>query len=185
MSIFNSEEWDGEHLLSEGLPTDAMAVHTRDTVIEAFDIGQGRMLLRGELRDRRGERFQTAGTRTVEAGEPLHGMVCEFEIDVEGGMEILAAQGAMPHTPHPTCPGWLEALQELVGLRIEAGFNRKMRGSIAGASGCAHFTSLVTAMAPVAMQGRSGVRKRSEEMKGPDEDGGLHMANTCHVYAAD
>ncbi len=183
MSILSSKDWDGEHLLSRELPADAKPVYTRDTVIEAFDVGNGRMLLRGELRDRRGERFETSGSRSVEAGEPLHGMVCEFEIDMDG-MEIVAAQGAMPHTPHPTCPGWLDALQQLVGLRIEAGFNRKMRGSIAGGSGCAHFTSLVTAMAPVAMQGRSGVRKRSGEMEGPEEDGGLHMANTCHVYAA-
>ena len=167
------------------MPDAAERLHTRQYTVDAYALPGKRLFLRGRLEDTRCDAFTTLGDKPMQPGETLHGMLCEMIIDL-GTMEILEVDGAMPHTPHNMCPDWMPALASLRGERIGAGFNRAIRETMGGPLGCAHFRSLVTAMAPVAMQGRSAARIREQ----PDPQGGkrtrpplaLSMLNTCHVF---
>ena len=166
------------------VPEGAEPLHCRQHVIEAYHLGDGRLLLRGELIDRRSH-DSMSGERLVPAGKRVHTMICELEIDT-ASMEILAVRGEMPDRPYGMCPDWLPRLQGLEGVRITRGFNGRLRELMGGPLGCAHFSSLLTAMAPVALQALASLPQQGggeAAYKARVRRGQGTAVNSCHVLA--
>jgi hypothetical protein len=59
----------------------------------------------------------------------------------------------MPTIPYEACLETLECLNQLKGMPIVAGFTAKVKRQVGGRKGCCHLVSLLTAMAPAAVQG--------------------------------
>jgi hypothetical protein len=59
----------------------------------------------------------------------------------------------MPTIPYEACLETLNTLNQLKGMPIVAGFTAKGKNLVGGRKGCCHLLSLLTAMAPAAVQG--------------------------------
>lgn len=167
-------------------------IHQRDYEVVVYDIGDGKMLLRGRLED-----FRTQG---LIEGDPepitIHEMVVEMVVEA-ATFEILLCRAKMRTHPHPHCPEIEERYGELEGLSIARGFTHKVRELLGGPKGCSHVTMLIQAMAPVAIQAGFSVRmKVAERMAGeveitPEVERNVRRmmleANrgTCHYFADD
>lgn len=167
-------------------------IHQRDYEVLVFDIGEGKMLLRGRLKD-----FRTQGLIERDT-EPItiHEMVVEMVVEA-ATFEILVCRAKMRTHPHTYCPEIEDRYEVLEGLSIERGFTHKVRELLGGPKGCSHVTMLIQAMAPVAIQAGFSMRmKAAEQIAGdveitPDVERNVRQmmleANrgTCHYFADD
>ena len=106
--------------------------------------------------------------------------------------------------PHGGCQNIVGHYDKLVGLSIARGFTHKVRELFGGPRGCTHTTTLIQAMAPVALQciwslrasefgadaaTESGATDAGGTPTGPTPDQQKDMwrvnLNTCHVWAED
>jgi DUF2889 family protein len=84
-------------------------------------------------------------------GHHLHDITVRLVLDSE--LQVKAAGADMPSTPFKICPGAARALQSLVGLRIGAGWNKRVRELLGGVASCTHIVELLGPMATTALQG--------------------------------
>ena len=156
-------------------------IHDREISIRTFDLGDHCILVEGSLID---HRFRAKGDEASEEFELVHHMV--IRLKVKGpGMLIEQADATMPHHPREECPVVLPWIGNLEGLRIAPGFSAKVKEVIGGTKGCAHLTSLVTAMGPSAVQGywvaygvdKGGLSLREQTVK--------NILNTCYLWRED
>ena len=156
-------------------------IHDREISIRTFDLGNHCILVEGSLID---HRFRAKDNEASEESELVHHMV--IRLKVKGpGMLIEQADATMPHHPREECPVVLPWIGNLEGLRIAPGFSAKVKEVIGGTKGCAHLTSLVTAMGPSAVQGywvaygvgKGGLSLREQTVK--------NILNTCYLWRED
>lgn len=160
-------------------------VHVRQIRVEAFDIGDNKLLIRGFLEDDR-----PLGVRKLLGGIRPPGILHGLRLDMIVSMldtTIIEVEASMPNAPMELCYGVLPEFQKLVGLTIASGFNHEVKRLLGGSHSCAHFVSLIQAMAPVALQGHSAALGTREQ---PETDSELwsraeHVINTCRVWAED
>lgn len=166
-------------------------LHQRTYSVDAFDEGEGRLRLRGHLRDER--------PSGLVPGDPdplvVHDMTVDLIVQLPA-FEIISCQPVMDVRPNWDCTGILEHYQAVVGLSITRGFTHKVRELFGGPRGCSHLSILLQAMAPVAIQamfslprpGRAGLDPASltpEQMKEIRRTSFEFNRNTCHVFADD
>ena len=84
-------------------------------------------------------------------GHHLHDITVRVVLDAE--LQVQGADADMPSTPFKICPGAARALQSLVGLRIGAGWNKRVRELLGGVALCTHIVELLDPMATTALQG--------------------------------
>jgi len=92
----------------------------------------------------------------------------------------------MPTIPHEACVETLRCLDPVKGMPIVTGFTARVKDLVGGVNGCCHLLSLLTAMAPAAVQGAWSAMSR----KPIDPETYLPMAlgrvkNTCWVWRED
>lgn len=145
------------------------------------------MRVRGRLTDNR-----TQGLARSD-GEPLiiHDMVVDL-IVVVPGFEIVDVETAMEVHPYEVCTNVLPDYQQLVGLTIGRGYNRRIKELFGGPGGCSHIGALLQAMGPAAIQASWSLMTLDDDPAdrlseaGDDEDRlrrlGMNV-NTCHVWA--
>ncbi|MBK9178163.1 MAG: DUF2889 domain-containing protein [Acidimicrobiales bacterium] len=167
-------------------------VHRRTYEVDAFDEGDGRVRLRGHLRDVR--------PRGLIPGDPdplvIHDMTVDLVVDL-ATFAIVEAVPVMDVRPNLECDAILPRYDRLVGLSIARGFTHRVRELFGGPRGCSHVTALLQAMAPVAVQSAYTLSWGSDD--GPGEARLADPAerrerarerfernrNTCHVFADD
>lgn len=168
-----------------------LPLHRRTYDVEAFDEGDGRLRLRGHLRD-----VRPGG---LLPGDPDPLVVHDMTIDVVvqlPSFEILSCEPVMDVRPNWECTGILDEYQRVVGISITRGFTHKVRELFGGPRGCSHLSMLLQAMAPVAIQAmfslprpeRAGLDPSTmtpEQMRAMRQSSFEFNRNTCHVFADD
>ena len=124
-----------------------------------------------------------AESRIVPAGEPIHAMWVRLTVD--DTLTVRAIEAATDATPTRICPGAVEPMQSLVGLRIAPGWTNAVKQRLGGALGCTHLMELMWPIATTAYQTVSG--SRMDRMLAPVAPGGQRPAkiDSCWAYAAE
>lgn len=156
-------------------------VHSREISIRTFDLGNHSILVEGSLIDHQHRPWPNEAS-----GEPklVHHMVIRLKIK---GPEMLIeeAEATMPYHPKEECPVVLPWIRKLEGSRIAAGFSMKVKRIIGNIKGCAHLTSLVTAMGPSAVQGYWAAYGVESERMGLHDEAVKNIINTCYLWRED
>jgi hypothetical protein len=156
-------------------------VHSREISIRAFDLGDHSILVEGSLID---HRYRPWPDEASEMPKLVHHMM--IRLKVKGPrMFIEQAEATMPHHPREECPVVLPWIKDLEGLSITQGFTMKVKKAIGGTRGCAHLTSLVTAMGPAAVQGYWSAYGVERERRSLDDEAARNIINTCYLWRED
>ncbi len=153
-------------------------VQGRDIAIRTYDLGEGRILVEGNLMDRR---FRPRQGESFEGEFLVHDMIARLTIRGPE-MVIEEADAEMPGHPRDGCEEAVPWIRRLIGERIVSGFTQRVKDLLGNEKGCAHLTSLVITMGPAAVQGywaaygvgRSRVRPHDPRLK--------WIINTCHMW---
>ncbi len=165
-------------------------VHNREYRVQSYRLSKDRILIQGALRDQK-----PPGMFIPDDPEPMtiHHMVVEIEVSFPQ-LEILAARTNFDTFPQESCPEIIQHYDKLVGLSFTRGFTHRVRDLFGGPRGCSHTTALLQAMAPVAVQSRTGFEIYSALEEGkphpfysdePRSDDWRRLVNTCHVWRED
>ncbi len=163
-------------------------IHTRHYETRVYELSEDELLVRGAISD-----LKPPGLYVVDDPEPLevHRMQLELRVGLPA-LEILEARVLFESHPHSRCPLIAADYQELVGLSIARGFNRRVRELFGGERGCTHTNALLQAMAPAVVQSTwsVSVRRSRESGRAPGladaEDREKRIAantNTCHIWS--
>ena len=156
-------------------------VHNREISIRTFDLGDHYILVEGSLID---HQHRPRDDEASEESKLVHHMV--IRLKVKGpGMLIEQAEATMPHHPREECPVVIPWISNLEGLRITQGFSMKVKKAIGGTKGCAHLTSLVTAMGPSAVQGYWAAYGVESEWLSLHDEAVKNIINTCYLWRED
>jgi hypothetical protein len=163
-------------------------LHDREYRVRAFRLGPDRILIQGALRDQK-----PPGLYLQADPEPLtvHHMQVSLEISFPD-LKILDVVTHFETHPRDECPTITAHYDNLVGLSIARGFTHQVRELFGGPRGCTHTTSLLQAMAPVALQCFWSMQAVAARLAGePDpvlsprrnEDQSWRLSvNSCHVW---
>lgn len=161
-------------------------IHERKLDFRTYPLKDDRLIVEGWLKDERlvpGYHWD---------GQPrstgiVHWMCARLLL---GGWppSIMDAEAEMPGIPHELCPTTLESVKKIIGVSIVSGFSEKVRRRLGGINGCAHLTSLIVAMGPVALHGywTQRSRKRMPIPHSLDEFPGFStLLNSCKLWGKD
>lgn len=124
-------------------------VHLRRIDCEGFRREDGLFDLVGTLTDVRPAPVSLP-ERAVAAGEPIHRMVLTLTVDAQ--RVIRTASAVTEHSPYRECREAPVRYAQLEGLRVEPGFNDKVRRLFRGVAGCTHITEMIPVMASALYQ---------------------------------
>jgi hypothetical protein len=176
---------------------DLPRAHSRNYEVRAYRRPDGRLLVRGAVRD-----VLPAGFYDGVDPEPMvmHHMVVDLVVDTPS-LVIAEAEVVFEEFPHGSCPSITGHYGNLIGLNVARGFTHKVRELFGGPRGCTHTTALLQAMAPVVVQAHLGSFMRSlhdggdggasstfrERLASPEgrERRAAGNRNTCHLWAED
>jgi hypothetical protein len=161
-------------------------LHTRRVQVEAYEVGEDRILLEGYLRDEGHVRRYHHLGQEVPPGT-VHHMALELVVEGPEG-RIAAVHAHMPKGAVPTCEGITPNYDALVGLELGRGFQKKLLERVGGPLGCTHLTTLVLEMQRTHLQTRATRPHRSflpEAPLSPQAIATYRPPNfeVCHQYA--
>ena len=159
-------------------------VHTRKIEITTYECQEGGVIVEAILRD---NRLQSYYKISGEKSDPhlVHHMI--IRMHVQGPkLTVQEIEAEMPGVPREDCIQTQNTLNIVKGMNISPGFTAKIKGTLGGANGCAHLTTLLLAMAPAAVQGYWAQFARSPlpEKLSPDIMN-RYLIDTCWVWRKD
>ncbi len=157
-------------------------MHTRQINCTGYEREDGLWEVEGQLTDTRAwtSESRLGGFRRA-AGEPLHRMSLRLTLD--DNVTILAAQAITQASPYAECADISASYAQLVGMRIEGGFNQAVKKMYRGALGCTHITDLIGPVATTALQMIRPLLQRRRGERGepvPDDAPVPPLLDTCH-----
>lgn len=126
------------------------STHLRRITCEAFEREDGLLDIEALLIDTKPEPVRLVTGKKVEPGEAIHQMRVRLTVDRERW--IVDASAYSEERPYPECEGIEPAYRQLVGLRIEPGFNLQVKRLFRGEAGCTHISELIPVMASTVFQ---------------------------------
>ena len=161
-------------------------LHTRQVICRGFERSDGLYEIEGRLHDSKSD-DNDMFFKYVRAGEPIHQMHLSLIIDLD-----LVIHGVEAHTevgPTPYCTEINAVYAQLVGLKIGAGFKKRVLERVGGSLGCTHLTELLGPMATTAFQTTFFLKHRAD-LQQHDRDPSYQVPKpwvigTCHAYRAD
>lgn len=142
-------------------PAPRQLMHTREIVCHGYRREDGLWDIEAHLTDTKTYGFDSRDRTRVEAGEPIHGMWLRLTLDSDFVVRDVAA--AMDHTPFRICSQIEPAHRKLIGERIGAGWNKRVRELVGGTGGCTHMREMLGRMATVAIQTMFGEKRKNGE----------------------
>jgi hypothetical protein len=162
-------------------PAARKPVHTRAITCSSYARDDGLWDIEGHLTDVKAYPFKSVYRGEVKAGEPVHDMWLRLTVDSD--FVIQDVEAVTDAGPYAACPAITPAFVALKGLKIEAGWNRKVRERVGGVKGCTHLVDLIRPMATVAFHTiRWSDSAPTKNRRAAKERPPL---NTCHVWASD
>ncbi|SPB18210.1 hypothetical protein NOV72_05409 [Caballeronia novacaledonica] len=151
-------------------------LHTRQIKVEGYRREDGLWDIEASLLDEKDHDLGLVSS-VRRAGEAVHCMRLRWTLD--SSLTILAVDVAMDALPYTgVCDTIKNRYEQLVGLRVGAGFKRAVGERFRGVNGCSHMTELVGAMAAGSVQTLAPYLNRDAETR-PLQIGG------CHAWAED
>ena len=159
-------------------------VHTRDISLSTLPHKGERIIVHGELKDRRHVPIVDILGRPKTPGT-IHHITVDILIEPDP-LRIVRAEAEMITVPVEQCPETLDVMEKLIGLEIRPGFSQKVRTLVGGANGCAHLCTLVKAMGTEIVHGWL-TRKRSQSplQSIPLEDQRHFLMDSCRLWRKD
>ncbi len=134
-------------------------IHSRMINTVIYEGKTDTIIAEGELLDRRYcDSYRPDGE--IRPPHPVHNMILRMELHLPE-LTIMDLEVEMPTTPNEACMEIQDSLAPLVGMRIAAGFNAKVRKRIDRVKTCTHLQTLVAAMASASFQGAWSAMVRS------------------------
>jgi len=156
-------------------------LHHRQIDLRFFKRSDGLFEVEGRLVDRKTHPFRRLlHDRDTPAGTPLHDIVVRLVLD--DTLLVHDASAALSATPFDVCRGAANTLAPLQGLRIGAGWNKRVRELLGGAASCTHIVELLGPMATTAYQGIAPQRLARMTQEGSDEH--RTKIDSCYSYAS-
>ena len=156
-------------------------IHTRKIDIATYEGSEDTVVVEGILKDDRlFETYRPTGEKFCPG--TIHHMIIRLEVK---GPQLVVEdiEVEMPTLPLKVCRETLECLEPVKGMQIVSGFTRKVKTLAGGPKGCNHLVTLLTAMAPAAVQGAHSAMERKPI--NPDrfvQDTMDRFKNTCWVW---
>jgi hypothetical protein len=155
-------------------------IHHRQLDIRFFQRSDGLFEVEGKLLDRKSQPFRRLfQAEDTPAGMPLHDIVVRLVVDEN--LLVHEASAALAASPFALCRGAADTLAPLKGLRIGAGWNKRVRELLGGAASCTHIVELLGPMATTVYQGLAPMRLARMTQQGNDEH--VTKIDSCYAYA--
>lgn len=154
-------------------------IHHRRIDIRFFQRSDGLFEVEGRLLDRKTHPFRRLlHDSDTPAGAPLHDIVVRLVIDES--LLVHDASAAYAASPFEVCRGAADTLAPLKGLRIGAGWNKRVRELLGGAASCTHIVEMLGPMATTVYQGIAPQRLARLTQQGNDEH--TSKIDSCYAY---
>lgn len=154
-------------------------LHHRQIDIRFFRRPDGMFEVEGRLLDRKTHPFRRLPhEHDTPAGTPLHDILVSLIIDES--LLVHDASATLAASPFHICRGAADTLAPLKGLRIGAGWNKRVRELLGGAASCTHIMELLGPMATTVYQGLAPQRLARLTQQGSD----AHQSkiDSCYAY---
>jgi Protein of unknown function (DUF2889) len=174
-----------EAIRKMGLSTPAARkpLHTRRIEMTGYEREDGLYDIEGHLTDERPEAYRMAEGARAE-GEYMHDLW--IRITVNSDFEVVASEAAMPTGAFSICHEIAPNFENLVGLQIGPGWNRKVRERVGGTNGCTHIVEMLAQIATTAIQSLWGMKNAAENNSGTAlSERKSNQINTCYAYRSD
>jgi hypothetical protein len=156
-------------------------IHHRQLDIRFFQRSDGLFEVEGRLLDRKTHPFRRLlHDRDTPAGTPLHDIVVRLIVDES--LLVHDASATLAASPFDVCRGAANTLAPLKGLRVGAGWNKRVRELLGGAASCTHVVELLGPMATTVHQGLAPQRLARMTQQGNDEH--TSKIDSCYAYAS-
>jgi hypothetical protein len=157
-------------------------IHHRAVDVRFYRRADGLYEVEGRLIDRKSHPFQRQlHPEPLPAGTALHDILVRLVVD--DTLLVHDASAEMRATPFDVCPGAVNTLAPLKGLRIGAGWTKKVRELLGGAACCTHIVELLGPLATTAYQGLAPVRIARMNDSGNEAER-KKKVDSCYAYAA-
>ncbi len=112
----------------------------------------------------------------IKAGETFHDISLRFTIDEN--MEIKDAVASIDASPFFLCPNSIDNVKNFIGIKIVAGFKKKIIETFPDVKGCTHIRDLAVVLANGAFQTIYPLRLAKRKL------GEFELLNTCYALDA-
>lgn len=137
-------------------------LHTRKVICSGYARSDGLYDIEGTMQDTKADDSDLF-FKYVQAGEPIHQMRLIMTIDLDLVIHGLEARTEVGPTPY--CAEINPVYAKLVGLKIGAGFKKRVLERVGGSLGCTHLTELLGPMATTAFQATFLLQREAEQLK--------------------
>lgn len=159
-------------------------LHTRKVECEGFIRDDGLFDIDARITDTKAYPFDNHHRGTVEPGDPVHDML--VRITVDDSLTIVAAEAFSQKTPYAICPLAALNFRRLVGIRIGAGYMRKVKALYGRDQGCTHILELLHPLSTTAYQTVFPYREYKRRLDGLGEGEAMEdkrLLNSCYAFS--
>jgi hypothetical protein len=157
-------------------------LHHRRLDVRFFRRSDGLYEVEGRLVDSKSEPFRRLlQDCDTPPGVPLHDITVRLVVDES--FLVHEASASYAAAPFALCRQAAATLEPLKGLRIGAGWNKRVRELLGGAASCTHIMELMGPMATTVHQGFAP--QRVARMVAPGNDEHTSKIDSCYAYGRD
>lgn len=154
-------------------------LHHRQIDLRFFQRSDGLYEVEGHLVDRKTLPFRRLlHDRDMPAGAALHDILVRLVVD--DSLLVHDASATMSATPFGICPEAANTLAPLKGLRIGAGWNKRVRELLGGSASCTHIVEILGPMATTVHQGLAPQRLARMTQASSNEQ--QSKVDSCYAY---
>jgi DUF2889 family protein len=163
-------------------------LHDRRYEFQGFHRKDGLWDIEGRMTDSKTYSFPNDWRGEVKAGEWVHDM--RIRLTLDDHFIVADIEVSTDSSPFAICGHVAPNFAVVKGLKVGAGWNKKLKELLGGVHGCTHHVEMLGAMATVAYQTIWGQKARERRAKpesevGHDSTRRPALLDTCYAFASD